>query len=133
MKSLADVKAFFGLIIAAVIACVAKAIASALEKLASIKIIGILFKILAIPFKIIGALRIPLLIIIGVIAFVTIVLPILKTITKSLKHFRVSRKNRKAEDACMHDLSVNPMNCGAGASYPRELGERDNVPGKINF
>lgn len=133
MKSLADFKAFFSLIIAAVIACVAKAIASALEKLASIKIIGILFKILAIPFKIIGALRIPLLIIIGVIAFVTIVLPILKKITKSLKHLKTSRKNRKAEDACMNDLSVNPMNCGAGASYPRELGERDNVPGKINF
>lgn len=133
MKSLADVKAFFSLIIAAVIACVAKAIASALEKLASIKIIGILFKVLAIPFKILSVFRIPLLIIIGVVVFVMIVLPIFKTVTKSLKHLRTSWKNRKAEDACMNDLSVNPMNCGAGASYPRELGERDNVPGKINF
>lgn len=128
-----DVKSIFVIIIITVLSCISKAIADALGKLASIKIIGPVFKVLRMPFSILGFLRFPMFIILAVVLFFKFLLPIFRKVKGAVKNNKAAKRNRRAEDACMQDMQASSWDYSTSGQYQQEIRGRDDVPSKIDF
>lgn len=119
MNTLRNIKSIVFTAIAAAIAFLAKSIGSFLSGLGSIPIIGFLFKILAVPFNLIGKLQKLFIILLIIMIFIVFVLPIIKGIIKRIKLSKAKRAQEKMEEQELASLSED--NTSASRSKPSRL------------
>lgn len=127
MNTFRNIKTIIGTVILAAIAFLAKSIGAFLTGLGSIPVIGIIFKILAFPFNLIGKLQKIFIILLVIMIFLTFVLPVIKKIIQKIKH----RKAMKVRQQ-MESQELNGM-INVEAPMVNSTGVNSQGPSRMNF
>lgn len=122
------IKGLVILAVAFIASLLSNAISAMIGKLASIPILGFLFKVLQFPFKILGMLKIPLIILIIAYVIIAFILPIV------MKHLK-KRKQRSKEESEQVQLLDNAEDSTVNDVIIQELAHHshNNDPSKIEI
>lgn len=120
-KTVGKVVAFIIMGVAFAITLLANFISKALNLLGAVPYIGFLFKILAIPFTLVGKLKKVLLIGLIIMLVVFVLFPLLANIVKRMKLKKMQRENSIREEEIMNETICETQDFPAAAKGPSKM------------
>lgn len=120
-KTVGKVVAFIIMGVAFAITLLANFISKALNLLGAVPYIGFLFKILAIPFTLVGKLKKVLLIGLIIMLVVFVLFPLLANIVKRMKLKKMQRENSIREEEIMNETICETQDFPAAAKSPSKM------------
>lgn len=120
-KTVGKVVAFIIMGVAFAIALLANFISKALNLLGAVPYIGFLFKILAIPFTLVGKLKKVLLIGLIIMLVVFVLFPLLANIVKRMKLKKMQRENSIREEEIMNETICETQDFPAAVKGPSKM------------
>lgn len=120
-KTAGKVVAFIIMGVAFAITLLANFISKALNLLGAVPFIGFLFKILAIPFTLIGKLKKVILIGLIIMLVVFVLFPLLAKIAKRMKLKKMQRENSIREEEVMNETVCETQDFPAAAKGPSKM------------